>query len=221
MAGHMPDKVQAELGDYDTLYGRLLADQGIDLVPWAVCDMVFPPGIHAAEGWLISGSRFGAYEDLPWIARLEDFIREAYAADVPIVGICFGHQVVAQALGGRVEKYAGGWAAGRHEYDWHGEPLVLNAWHQDQVVEKPPEARTVAQSPFCEHAALVYPGKAFTVQPHPEFDRRAVELLLETRAPGVVPDDRIAAAREALDQPTDAPRLAAEIGDFFRETLHV
>lgn len=217
MAGHLPDEMQAEIGDYDKLYGRLLKDQGIELIPWAVVDDEFPPDVDAAGGWLISGSRHGAYEDLPWIARLEDFIRDAYAERKPIVGICFGHQIVAKALGGRVEKFAGGWAAGRHEYDWNGDRVFLNAWHQDQVVATPPGVEVVARSPFCTYAALVYPGGAFTVQAHPEFDARAVELLLDTRAPGVVPPETIAAARATLDLPNDEAWLAQQIGDFFKE----
>jgi GMP synthase-like glutamine amidotransferase len=217
MAGHLPEEMQAEIGDYDKLYGRLLQDQGIEIVSWAVVDGEFPPDVDAADGWLISGSRHGAYEDLPWIPKLEDFIRDAYAERKPIVGICFGHQIVAQALGGKVEKFAGGWAAGRHEYDWNGERVFLNAWHQDQVVEKPEGAEVVSRSPFCNYAALVYPGGAFTVQAHPEFDRRAIEMLLDLRAPGVLPPETIVAARSSLDLPNDAERLARQIGEFFRE----
>jgi hypothetical protein len=79
------------------------------------------PGIHAAEGWLITGSKHGVYEDHPWIPPLEQFIRDAYAAHVPVVGICFGHQIIAQALGGKVEKFPGGWSVGPTEYDFGGE----------------------------------------------------------------------------------------------------
>ena len=221
MAGHLPEGMQAQVGDYDRLYGRLLAKEGIELTSWPVVDDDFPDDVHAAEGWLISGSRYGAYEDLPWIPKLEQFIRDAYAANVPLVGICFGHQIIAQALGGKVEKFKDGWAVGHHTYDWLGEDLVLNAWHQDQVTERPKEARVIATSPFCENAALVYGDKAFTVQAHPEFDAEAIRILLETRAPGVVPDDRIKAALAGLDTSIDDERLARQIGNFFKEVRDV
>ncbi|MEM9032532.1 MAG: type 1 glutamine amidotransferase [Pseudomonadota bacterium] len=219
-AGHLPDEMQARTGDYDQLYGRLLEGQGIELVPWDVVNSEFPQSVDAADGWLISGSKHGAYEDHPWIARLEEFIRAAYEARVPIVGICFGHQIVAQALGGRVEKFKGGWAIGRHEYDWNGDKVVLNAWHQDQVVATPLGAEVVARSPHCAYAALVYPGGAFTVQAHPEFDRQEVASLIEVRAPGLVPEPLIQRAEDALDEPVDNQRLAHQIGAFFRETRH-
>ncbi len=135
--GHAPDALIAQTGDYPAMFARLLDGHGLTFRTWAVVDGEFPESIHDAEGWLITGSRHGAYEDHPWIPPLEDFIRDGYAARVPLVGICFGHQIIAQALGGKVEKYPGGWSVGPTDYDFGDETLTLNAWHQDQVVEKP------------------------------------------------------------------------------------
>ena len=67
-------------------------------------DGEFPASITEQDGWLVSGSRSGAYEDHPWIEPLEDFLRSAYAASVPVVGICFGHQILAQALGDQTHR---------------------------------------------------------------------------------------------------------------------
>ena len=179
--------------------------------------MEFPSGVHDAEGWLLSGSRFGAYEDQSFIPPLEEFIRNAYSARVPMVGICFGHQVMAQALGGRVEKYDGGWSAGRVEYDFDGEAVPLNAWHQDQVVEKPEIAEVLAETDFCKFAALAYERRAMSIQPHPEFDSEAVRLLLEARAPGLLPQDRIDAARAEIDKPIAQDAIADRIAAIFKE----
>lgn len=219
-AGHLPDELQESVGNYDALYSKLLTDQGFDWSVWPVVDDVFPPDIEAADGWLISGSKYGAYDALPWIAKLEALIREIYAAKKPLVGICFGHQIIAQALGGKVEKFGGGWAVGRHAYDWNGQEVVLNAWHQDQVVETPQGCEVVGRSPFCRYAALVYPGGAFTVQAHPEFDSGIIDQLINVRGKGLVPDVLLHKASAELHQPTDEDRLAREIGAFFKEGKH-
>ena len=222
-AGHLPEEIQAELGNYDRLYAGLLNGEDLDWAVYPVVDGVFPENPRDCDGWLVSGSRHGAYDNLPWIARLEAFLRDAYAARVPLVGICFGHQVIAQALGGRVEKWEGGWTVGRQHYDWQGEEVVLNAWHQDQVTKAPEAAEVVASSPSCANAALVYRDEngpcAFTVQAHPEFDARATELLLRLRAPGVVPEERIARAKASLEEPTDDRALGHRIAEFLRGAL--
>ncbi len=218
--GHAPDEMKRDLGDYDDLFIQLLADQGLEMVVWRVVDGEIPTDIHACEGWLITGSRHGVYEDHPWIPPLEQFIRDCYAAAVPVVGICFGHQIIAQALGGKVEKFKGGWAAGRQIYDWQGEKIALNAWHQDQVVEAPKGATVLASNEFCANAALLYDKRAFSVQPHPEYSSKALDYLLRLRAPGVVPADRIAAANDNLDKPLDNTLMARRIGAFFKEAHH-
>ena len=218
--GHFPTAEGFPNRTYTDLYSTLLAGRGLTFRTFSVVDMEFPASVTEAEGWLISGSRHGAYEDLPFIAPLEEFIRAANRVKVPMVGICFGHQIMAQALGGKVEKFDGGWSAGRVEYDFGGTALALNAWHQDQVVAKPDAARTLAETDFCKFAALAYGDHAFSMQPHPEFDADAVRLLLEARAPGVVPQDRIDTARATLDLPIAAAEAANRIATFFKEAAH-
>jgi GMP synthase (glutamine-hydrolysing) len=212
--GHMAEAVRAETGDYPDMFARLLGGHGLSFTAWDVEDMQFPPGPDAAEGWLITGSRHGAYEEHPWIPPLEDLIRAIVASGRPLVGICFGHQIVAQALGGRVVKFPGGWSVGRHVYITEdGESFALNAWHQDQVVEPPEGARTIARSDFTEHAAFAIGDTVLTWQPHPEFGEAAVAGLIAHRSQNVEPA-RVAAARDALGQPTDRAALGARIAAF-------
>lgn len=219
--GHFPTADGFPDRTYTDLYATLLKGRGLTFQTWSVVDMEFPAEVSDAEGWLITGSKHGAYEALAFIPPLEDFIRAAYDADVPQVGICFGHQIIAQALGGRVEKYADGWSVGAVDYDMGGDALSLVAWHQDQVVEKPEAARVLSSTAFCQYAALVYGDRAFTMQPHPEFDDAATQLLLEKRAPGVVPDSMIASARQRLGDPLAQDQAADQIAAFFKEAAHV
>lgn len=215
--GHVSARLVDENGDYPEIFARFLAGQGLVFDTYAVCDGAFPGGPGMAEGWLITGSKFGAYEDLPWIAPLEQLIRDIFAAPRPMVGICFGHQIIAQALGGRVEKFAGGWSVGRQSYVLNGETFALNAWHQDQVVALPEGAEVVSSTAFCANAALVYGDRAFSLQPHPEIDRTYIRGLLDVRAPGVVPENLRQEAIAQLEDPIDSARLADMIARFFRE----
>lgn len=213
--GAAPDALRPEHGDYPDFFERLLAGRGLTFRRYHVEAMDFPASVQDCDGWLITGSRHGAYEDHPFIPPLEQFIRDAYAAQVPVVGICFGHQIIAQAMGGRVERYEGGWSVGPTTYDFGGERFTLNAWHRDQVTAAPPGARVVGSSDFCQNAALLYDDRMFTVQAHPEFRNDFVDGLMRTRGPGLVPDDLMAAARDRFQGPLDSPRMADRIADFF------
>lgn len=215
--GHAPETLSAGFGEYPDMFERLLAGRGLRFVSYAVVDGVFPDSVHAAEGWLLTGSRHGAYEDLPFIAPLERFIRDARAAGVPMVGVCFGHQIMAQALGGSVEKHPGGWVVGPQTYDFDGTPVRLNAWHQDQVTHPPPDARVVGQNAGCAHAALIYDDWGYSIQAHPEYSDAFIEGLIETRGRGVVPRDLTVAAQRAMGVPNDSATIADRIATFFLE----
>ncbi len=147
--GAAPDALM-DMGDYPDLFMRLLAGHGFSFATYRVLDNQFPASVHDCDGWLITGSRHGAYEDHAWIPPLEDFIRAAYGAHVPMVGVCFGHQIIAQAMGGKVEKFSKGWSAGATDYDFGGKKVRLNSWHQDQVTRKPDSAMVIASNDFCQ-----------------------------------------------------------------------
>jgi len=215
--GLAPEALSDTMGDYPDMFARLLDGQGFTFRTFRVVEGEFPADVHDCDGWLITGSRHGVYEDHPWIPPLEQFIRDAFAARVPVVGICFGHQIVAQAMGGKVERYDGGWAVGATEYDFSGEKLVLNAWHRDQVTRAPESARVIATNEFCANAALLYDDRAFTVQAHPEFRPEFVDGLMKTRGKGLVPDDVMAAAASRLADPIQDRTMAGRIAAFFKE----
>lgn len=216
MTGHAVPEVLEELGDYDAMFARLLEGHGFAFRSYDCEGGVIPVRPDECDGWLITGSKHGVYEDHPWIPPLEDFIRKVYAAGVPLVGVCFGHQLIAQALGGKVVKYDGGWSVGNTPYEIEGEPYSLNAWHQDQVIELPKEAEVIGSSDFCANAALVYGDKVYTIQPHPEFTSHMIDFLLKYRGAGVVPDEILQAAANRLDAPTHSAAIAERMADILK-----
>ncbi|MCP4469398.1 MAG: type 1 glutamine amidotransferase [Gammaproteobacteria bacterium] len=220
-AGHCPDNLRPQYGDYDEFFKRFLAGNDFEYATYPVVDGVIPDNPGDMDGWIITGSKFGAYEDHDWIPPLEKFLRDTYAAAVPIVGICFGHQILAQALGGKVEKFDGGWSVGVESYtlDGHIEEAQLIAWHQDQVIEPPPGASVVGTSAFCRHAALAYGDRAYTIQPHPEFEPGFVSRLIESR-PGILPEDVVNKAITSLSRETSSAKIALHVAEFFKRARY-
>jgi len=216
--GHSPEGLVAEYGDYGDMFVNLLGGEGFDFEIYSIVDGVFPPNAEAADGWLITGSRHGAYEDLPWIPPLEALVREIYALGRPLIGICVGHQIIAQALGGRVAKYPDGWSVGATDYRLSdGREITLNAWHQDQVTERPEDATVIASSPFCANAVLAYGDKVLTIQAHPEFGSAFVEQLVEKRGRGLVPDALLGGALDRRKTPISQPWAIKEMVRFFKQ----
>jgi GMP synthase-like glutamine amidotransferase len=218
-AGHLAEEIAAKHGDYTALYSALLDGYGLTFETYSVVDNVFPESATSCDGWLITGSRHGAYEDHDWIAPLEQLVRDAYAARIPMVGLCFGHQIIAKALGGTVEKYKGGWSVGKTEYQVVGsdQTLSINAWHQDQVVAKPEGARVVAQTDFCKFAGLVYDTRVLSYQPHPEFGNDLFVDLVEIRGRGVVPDAIIDKAVEITKGDLSSGQVGNQLAEFLIE----
>jgi GMP synthase-like glutamine amidotransferase len=217
--GRPPGGLADQFGDYPAMFRRMLGD-GFDIDTFDVAAGELPADPIAYDAYLIAGSPAGVYDLLPWIEPLSAFIRAA--KDRKIVGICFGHQVMAEALGGHVEKSDKGWGAGLHQYSivrrepWmDGEAeIAIPASHQDQVVTQPPNTEIVASSAFTPYAALAWTDRpAISFQFHPEFAPAFAKALIEKRY-DIVPDPHAAIA--SLDAPNDNARVAGWIRRFLQ-----
>lgn len=213
--GQVLVRMQSAHGDYGDIYKNMLAGHGFEFEVFAALDGVLPKTVNDADGWIITGSKFSAYGEYDWIAALEEFLRQAYQADVPIVGVCFGHQILAQALGGKVEKFSKGWSVGATDYAMNdGGTDTVMAWHQDQVTKLPPGAKVTGSSDFCKYAMLSYGDRALSIQAHPEFTPEFVSDLIGARRdwlPEKIADD----ALESLDAELTSSKVADQFAAFF------
>ena len=190
------DTVRAELqpayGDYPDMFRRLLepAVKGAEFRSWNLAAGARPGSAAACDAWLFTGSQYGVEDGTAWIADAHRLVREIHNAGRPIVGICFGHQLIANALGGRAGRADNGWGVGVHyvevhtHADWMTPALAqlrLPVSHRDQVHALPPGARHLAGSRFCPHAMFEIDDRVLALQGHPEFRRGYVRALMDRR----------------------------------------
>lgn len=184
----------------------------------------FPADPAAFDGLLIGGSPASVHDHAPWIARLADLIRQT-AGTVPMAGVCFGHQAIAQALGGHVGANPGGWVLGtvdlalseRAPWTDGPETLRIAAAHNEQVRTLPPGATAMGQSVGCPVATYRIGDRIFCTQHHPEMTQGFIAALVDHLAPDL-PAPVAEQARTSLARPTEGPRFAALIARFFEQT---
>lgn len=231
--GEVPEALRDRFSPYPEMFERMFADVGADFAAETV------PLVHGAalpdpaspDAVLITGSSAGVYDShLPWLEPLRAFIRGAYAAKTPMLGICFGHQIMADALGGDVRKSEKGWGLGRHVYAVTSRPPFLGGSlpefaiacsHQDQVIAPPEEATVFLSSDFTPNAGLVYRnGAALSLQAHPEFTDDYTLALADLRR-GRAPDAVVDTAIASVSRPSDSHEVAGYLAAFVKGRTEV
>ncbi len=225
--GSLPPDIVADVGEYSAQFSKLLGGHDITIEAFDVVTGPPPQTVQTCDGWLVSGSAASTYDPLPWIGPVEGFLRQVVGAGVPVVGICFGHQLLAQALGGRVARAPGGWGAGVQCYELVGDrptwmtgavddSLHLVASHRDQVVELPAGAQVLARNEHCQVGAYTVGESVLAMQPHPEYDTDISRRLSSGRRE-LMGDDVVDAALASLDQPLDAGLVGGWIATFLHQ----
>jgi GMP synthase (glutamine-hydrolysing) len=185
-------QLQAEFGDYPEMFSQLLqsVDEQLEIVYFSAINQNLPSDIRACDCYITSGSRYGVNDDQLWIRELEVFIRALYDGGIGFAGICFGHQLIAKALGGRVEKSPKGWGIGLAFSDvvttqsWMTmakDKINLIVSHQDQISELPPNAEVLMSNSFCPYSMIKVGNNFLGLQGHPEFSREYSFALMDSR----------------------------------------
>lgn len=225
--GRAPGPLSEDYPRYPDMFAALLgeADGGLSFAVVKLVDGDALPDPAACEAVVITGSPAGVYDHTPWMDPLRDFVRGAFRVKTPMVGVCFGHQIIADAMGGDVRKSDKGWGVGRHTYEvvkpraWMagvGASVSLAVSHQDQVVTPPAGAVTLARSPHTEHAMLEYTdAPVMSVQGHPEFGDDFVAALYAARR-GRLSDDQVDGAIASLAQGHDNEMVGRWMANFLR-----
>lgn len=216
------DRLDPDLADhFGPVYSEMFIKGFRALAPelefriWSALDGELPDDLQECDAWLITGSRHDAYSDLPWIQALRAWIRLAHDADVKLAGVCFGHQVIAQALGGEVVKSTKGWGLGVSVHpmlatgSWMQpglDQIRILASHQDQVGLLPPGATRLAGNDFCPNFMFLQGDHIVAIQGHPEFSVEYNRALIERRR-DFLSDDRYQSSLSSLEGEVDSATM--------------
>jgi GMP synthase-like glutamine amidotransferase len=209
---------------YGAMFERLLRQAGAtgEFEVFNTVNGEYPDSFDPYDAVLLTGSRTDSFSQEPWVLKLKEKVEGLLEAKKKLVGICFGHQLIALCMGAKVGRAPQGWGAGRMQYEWTQPELpqadgrtgiALLASHQDQVFELPSGARLLATSAFCPVAAFDVPGQVFCVQAHPEFVEDYSAFLLDKRR-NILGEENYQRFTQSLDKGHDGTAMARMMVDF-------
>jgi len=223
---HAPERLLTQFGDYSDMIRHMLDTTGnkfdFDIFDCRRGD--YPANLDIYDFFITTGSKADAYDDSPWIKQLIEFIHRLDEEEKKLIGICFGHQIIAMARQGRVEKSDKGWGIGIANNriittpDWMGvrrPELNIIVSHQDQVTDIPDDALVIAASDFCPYFVVQWNDHFLSIQGHPEWNNDYSRALINDRR-DIIPGERVEAGLNSLVEQPDNALFTQWILDFIQ-----
>jgi GMP synthase-like glutamine amidotransferase len=223
---HVAPELAIRFGDQPIFFKNLFSKNApeISFDIFDVQNEIYPPEPKQYGGFIGTGAKYSVTEDLPWIRRFKEYVNYLYQHQMKFIGICFGHQMIAEALGGKCDVSEKGWGIGVRQINiikkksWmqpDADAIRLLYSHMDQITQLPPETEVIAGNSHCPYAIITVGDHFMGIQAHPEFSLDYLDLLMQSRV------DRIGAlqvedARKTLSEPTDEAVVAKWMANFFR-----
>ncbi len=221
----VPDDLIDDFGSYADMVEAWLRQEcrEFSFSHYDVVQQIYPQNISECDAYLITGSKASAYDQTPWLFTLSQFIRELYICSTKkLIGICFGHQLIAQSLGGVVSKSPKGWGVGLAQTEVYKTELwmmpiaksfKLPVIHQDQVIKLPKNGTAIAGNPFCPYSIIKYGDSVLTFQGHPEHQKTYTRALM-LRRKDVIDEKVLCIGLRSLDNDSDAQLVAKWVVNF-------
>jgi len=217
----------AEFGQYPEMFSKVFwtVDPNIQFKTYEVQYNDYPQDINECDAYLITGSKASCYDNVQWIHALKQFIKALHKNKKKLIGVCFGHQIIAEALGGSVGKSPSGWHAGVDsiflnndalEYGDQGKKYNLVFSHQDEVKRLPRNATLIAESASCPIGMFLIENHIFCTQGHIELDKKFARMIYDFRKKQIG-DSKHQHACETLDMQTDEHEIAKSLLEFLKK----
>ncbi len=223
---HVRADFQHIAGDYPQMFASLFP--AMELVTYDVCQGQFPLSVPECDAYVCTGSKYSVYDELDWIQQLQGFVRELYAREKVYVGVCFGHQLLGEALGGKVEKSPDSWCVGAHTFQVNQRESWMTPFQsiyrllmmcQDQIAVLPPDSTVLATTPACPVGMLRVGPRMLGLQAHPEFSPAYEQALLEDRV-ARIGAEKVRVGLESLDLPLDTGIVGEWLVNFMKRGVN-
>ncbi len=222
---HVADKFRPIGGDYREMFPALLPQ--LDMAFYDVCKGHFPDDVRECDAYICTGSKYSVYDEMDWIRQLKGFVREVHDQEKPFIGVCFGHQMMGEALGGKVQKAEAGWCLGVHSFQLQERPAWIKPPRksfnllmlcQDQIKALPPDSRVLASAADCPVGMFMVGKHMLGIQAHPEFLKPYVKAIIKDRKERVGAP-KATAGLKSLRRVVHSPVVAQWMQAFLTERL--